>query len=100
MLLRESVHFSGTIRSCPSFLLPFGHYLADWLYDNPACDSLCEGSHQMELVFAGDWHRTFPSLSIQSNGFQCLSDLKSKEGQARLAFGLFFNCQFVKSKVQ
>ncbi len=54
----------------------------------------------MGLVFAGDWHRAFPCLSVQLNSFQCLSRLKIVKGQARLAFGLFFNCQFVKSKVQ
>ena len=100
MLLRGSVNFSGTIRKLFKLSSPIRHYLADWLYDDSACDSLCEGSHQMGLVFAGDWHRAFPCLSVQSNSFQCLSRLKIVKGQARLAFGLFFNCQFVKSKVQ
>ena len=31
----------------------------------------------MGLAFAGDRYRAFPRLSVQSNGFQYLSDLKS-----------------------
>ena len=31
----------------------------------------------MGLAFAGDWHRAFPRLSVQPNGFQYLSYLKS-----------------------
>ena len=60
----------------------FSHSAITWLIGSMIIllvDSLCEGSHQMGLVFAGDWHRAFPSLSVQSNGFQYLSDLKSKE---------------------
>ena len=42
--------FGDNKEAVPSFLLAFGHHLADWFHDYPICDSLCKGSHQWGLL--------------------------------------------------